>query len=105
MIEISDDAVPLPPKFMSRNHPARLHFPLSRVDYLLSTRSRGTESGPATDTYSLHIRVRAFAVFGDEAVDPCRHNGQRHRAELEHSIVESADVEFRSERLLRSPGE
>src|SRR6266480_5098472 len=37
---------------------------------------------------------KAFAVFGDEAVDPCRDNGQRHRAELEHSIVKSADVEF-----------
>jgi hypothetical protein len=28
--------------------------------------------------------VRAFAVFGDETVDPRRDNGQRHRAELEH---------------------
>ena len=36
----------------------------------------------------------AFAIFGDEAVDPRRDNGQRYRAELEHSIVESADVEF-----------
>jgi hypothetical protein len=48
----------------------------------------------ATAACSLHIRVRAFAIFGDEAVDPRRHNGQRDRAELEHSIVESADVEF-----------
>src|SRR5439155_26072857 len=38
---------------------------------------------------------------GDETVDPRRDNGQRERAELEHGIVESADVEFRSERLLR----
>jgi len=44
--------------------------------------------------YSLHIRVRAFAVFTDEAVDPRGDNGQRDRAELEHGIVESADVEF-----------
>ena len=43
-----------------------------------------------TETYSLHIRVRAFAAFGDEAVDPRRDNRQRHRAELEHSIVECA---------------
>ena len=30
------------------------------------------------ETYSLHIRVRAFAVFGDETVDPRGDNGQRH---------------------------
>ena len=29
-----------------------------------------------------------------KAVDPRDDNGQRHRAELEHSIVERADVEF-----------
>src|SRR5438477_11951323 len=38
---------------------------------------------------------------GDETVDPRRGNGQRERAELEHGIVESADVKFRSARLLR----
>ena len=43
---------------------------------------------------SLHIRVRAFAAFGDEAVDARRDNGQRYRAKLEHGIVERADVEF-----------
>jgi len=32
----------------------------------------------------------AFAAFGDETVNPRRHNGQRYPAELEHSIVESA---------------
>src|SRR6266436_1324410 len=53
------------------------------------------------ETDSLHVRVRAFAMFSDEAVDPRRDNGQRYRAELEHGIVESADVEFRSERFLR----
>jgi hypothetical protein len=53
------------------------------------------------ETYSLHIRVRAFTVFGDETVDPRRDNGQRYRAELEHGIVESFDVEFRSEGFLR----
>jgi hypothetical protein len=56
---------------------------------------------PAAAAYSLHIRVRAFAVFSDEAVDPRGDNGQRYRAKLEHSVVESADVEFRSERFLR----
>jgi hypothetical protein len=50
---------------------------------------------------SLNIRVRAFTALGDEAVNPCRDNGQRYRAELEHGIVERADVEFRSERFLR----
>ena len=55
--------------------------------------------------YSLHIRVRAFSVFGDQAFDPRRHNGERYGAELEHGIVESTNVEFRSERLLRSRGE
>ena len=33
-------------------------------------------------------------MFSDEAVDPRRNNGQRYRAELEHSVVESADVEL-----------
>src|SRR5205814_9654776 len=46
------------------------------------------------DIYLLHIGVRAFAAFGDEAIDPLGDNGQRDRAELEHGIVESADVEF-----------
>src|SRR4030095_12984196 len=56
---------------------------------------------PRPETYSLHFRVRTFAMFGDEAVDPRGENGQRYRAELEHCIVERADVEFRSERFLR----
>src|SRR5205807_6017846 len=38
--------------------------------------------------------VRTFAIFGDVAVDPRRHKGQRYRAELEHDMVEGADVEF-----------
>jgi hypothetical protein len=42
-------------------------------------------------TYSLHIRVRTFTAFGDEAVDPRGDNGQRHGAEFEHGIVESAE--------------
>ena len=33
-------------------------------------------------------------MFSNEAVDPRRDDGQRYRTELEHSIVESADVEF-----------
>ena len=51
------------------------------------------------ETCLLHIRVRAFAAFGDEAVDPRRDKGQRHRAELEHGIVESADVGFETRSL------
>jgi hypothetical protein len=37
---------------------------------------------PRPETYSLHIPVRAFAMFSDEAVDPRRDNGQRYGAEL-----------------------
>jgi hypothetical protein len=49
--------------------------------------------------HSLHIRVGAFATLRDEVVDPRRHNGQRYRAELEHRIVERADVEFETRSL------
>ena len=49
--------------------------------------------------HSLHIRVRAFTTFGDEMVDPHGDNGQRYGAELEHCIVERADVELRCERF------
>src|SRR6266404_1039568 len=67
--------------------------------------SLNSETRPARNRirapYSLHIWVRAFTAFGDEAVDPRRDNGQRYRAKLEHRIVERADVEFRSERFLR----
>jgi len=45
---------------------------------------------PATAAHSLHIRVRAFAAFSDEAVYPRRDNGQRYRAKLEHGSVERA---------------
>jgi hypothetical protein len=38
-------------------------------------------------------------MFSDEAVDPRRDNAQRHRAELEHRIVERADVEFETRSL------
>jgi hypothetical protein len=45
-------------------------------------------SGVSAAGYSLlRIWERAFAVFGDETVDPRGHNGQRYRAELEHRIV------------------
>ena len=37
---------------------------------------------PRALPYSLHIRVRTFAAFSDEAVDPRRDNGQWYRAEL-----------------------
>ena len=63
--------------------------------------AREARALPRPETYSLHIRIRAFTVFGDEAVDPRGDNRQRYRAELEHGIVERADVEFRSERFLR----
>ena len=33
---------------------------------------------PATAAHSLHIRIRAFTAFSDEAVYPRRDNGQRH---------------------------
>ena len=57
-------------------------------------------TGASAAGYSLlHIRVRAFTALGDEAVDPRGNNGQRHRAELEHSIVERADVEFETRSL------
>jgi len=48
----------------------------------------GGKPASAPPGYSLlHIRVRAFTAFGDEAVDPRRDNGQRYRAELEHGIT------------------
>ena len=54
------------------------------------------ETGVSAAGYSYSIsRVRAFAVFGDETLDPRpEKRGQRYRAELEHRIVERADVEF-----------
>ena len=45
---------------------------------------------PDPRTYSLHIRVRAFAAFGDEAVDPRSDNRERYQAELEHGIATHA---------------
>jgi HKD family nuclease len=44
----------------------------------------------STRDHSLHIRVRAFAVFGDETVDPRGDNRQRNRAKLEHRIATHA---------------
>ena len=43
--------------------------------------------------------MRAFAVFGDETVDPRGYNGEWYRAELEYGIVERADVEFETRSL------
>src|SRR5437762_4486971 len=45
----------------------------------------------------------ACAASGDEAVKPGDHNGQRDRAELEHRIVEGADVEFPAQRADLTP--
>jgi hypothetical protein len=42
------------------------------------------------ETYSLHIRVRAFAAFGDEAIYARRDNEEWYGAEFEHSIAASA---------------
>jgi len=42
-----------------------------------------------------------FAVFGDEAVDPRCDNGQRHRAEFEHGIAESAEPRISNARSRR----
>jgi len=39
-------------------------------------------TAPQIEIYSLHIGVRAFTVFSDEALDARCDNGQRHRAEL-----------------------
>src|SRR3954467_11653829 len=66
-------------------------------------RSNGRGFQPTCEPWAplLYIGVRAFAVFSNEAVDSRRDNRQRYRAELEDSIVESADVEFRAECLLR----
>jgi hypothetical protein len=44
----------------------------------LSKPARDARALPGPETYSLHIRVRAFAVFGDEAVDPRGDDWQRH---------------------------
>src|SRR5207249_11060425 len=71
-----------------------------RTDQLLRQRSRcdgnrslravagrkPTSAPPATAAYSLHVRVRTFAAFGDEAVDPRGDSGQRYRAKLDHGI-------------------
>ena len=60
---------------------------------------RHTACPETSKTGSLHIRVRTFAAFGDEAVDARGDHGQRYRAELEHRIVERADVEFETRSL------
>src|SRR3954466_5646627 len=46
------------------------------------------------------IWVRAFAVFGDEMLDPPRDNGKRYRAELEHGCVR-ARRESRNEMIVK----
>jgi hypothetical protein len=38
--------------------------------------TRETRALPRPETYSLHIRIRAFAIFGDEAVDARRDNSE-----------------------------
>src|SRR5215472_6564507 len=48
----------------------------------------------------LHVRIGPPAPFGDEAVDPRRQDRQWHRTELEHRVVEGADVEALGECLL-----
>ena len=72
------------------------------VSEVVGKASRLTET-ESLEIYSLHVRVRAFAAFGDEAIDPLGDNGQRYRAQLEHRIVEGADVEFPAQRADLTP--
>src|ERR1700733_14027553 len=48
----------------------------------------------------LHFRIGPAAALGNEALDAGLQHRQRHRAELEHRVVEGADVESLSECLL-----
>src|SRR5439155_24444535 len=43
------------------------------------------------------LGIRARATLGDEAVDTRRQHRQRHRAQLQHRVMEVADVELRPE--------
>jgi hypothetical protein len=65
-------------------------LPLYRISHPPLFYHKAGHSKIQAETYSLHIRVSAFAVFGDEAVDSRCDNGQRHRAELEHRIATHA---------------
>ena len=62
------------------------------------TRSANAETGVSAAGYRRLLTPYPgeglYRVFTDETVDPRRDNGQRYRAELEHGIVERADVEF-----------
>jgi hypothetical protein len=72
------------------NYRKRLSFreaPKPAREGRLAITRKPASTPPATAAYSLHIRVRAFAAFGDEAVDPRGDNGQRYRAELEHGLT------------------
>jgi hypothetical protein len=58
---------------------------LRERDWLIVVSPIRRNAGQA-ETYSLHIRVRAFVAF-DEAVDPRGDDWQRDRAVVEHRIV------------------
>jgi hypothetical protein len=61
---------------MRLNYKANWH--LAKFVSAGSQPTREPRALPEGEIYSLHIRVRAFAVFGDEAVDPRSDNGQRY---------------------------
>src|ERR1035441_102230 len=53
------------------------------------------------DVNSFDVRIRACAAVRDEAVDAGRQHRDGHRAEFQHRVVEGANIEFCTERLLR----
>src|SRR6202030_3645072 len=48
-----------------------------------------------------HFGVGAFAAVRDEAIDARLKYGNRHRSQLEHGIVEGAEIEFIAECFFR----
>src|SRR3974377_1702412 len=48
----------------------------------------------------LHVWIGATPTLGHKALDARLEHRQRHRAELEHRIVEGADIETLAERVL-----
>src|SRR5579871_2803957 len=83
--------VPRPPSpatsYVSCAHPPKVAAPRKPA--------HGTPALPL-----LHVGVWTLAAGGDEAIDARLEHRQRHRAELEHGVVEGADIEPIAERLL-----
>jgi hypothetical protein len=72
----------MPPTFISPTF-NKITPQISKVRFGETPKAaRETRALPRRETYSLHLRVRAFAAFSDGAVDSCGDNGQRYRAEL-----------------------